>query len=246
VALPLLPARAPAPAKRPTIPGHIATQIRRAILVGDYGPGEVLPPERVLAGAMDINRNPRREAMRVLEEAGLVRAMQGQGVRVRDFRKDGQLRLVADFVLESGLPGAERLAVLVDTLRARSVFLGEAASWAAERRTDEDVARLRALAERELAAETDLAMQRAIIEAAHSLVAVWTFNTFAALASKMAQALPSLWVIPPRYHETITAVIDAVERRDAEGARKAQCDHLSASDAAVGKALASIAAERAR
>ena len=234
---------------RRTIPDDLAARLRGAILSGEYQAGDALPPERTLASELGTNRNTLREAVRLLEESGLVRARQGHGVRVLDFRRDGRLHLLPAFLAEEGVPGGERLAVLADALALRTLFLGQAAAQAAERRTDADAARLRAVADRRPGAGSpladvvarDLDFYAALTAAAHSQVGTWAYNTFAPALTGVLDVLPALWVMPPRYEQTLGAVVDAVVERRAEAARSALNDHLTASDAAVAQALAAHA-----
>ncbi len=65
----------------------VQQEIERAILAGEYGPGEKLN-EAALALEMGVSRGPVREAFRVLDEAGLVRTEKNRGVFVRDIPDD--------------------------------------------------------------------------------------------------------------------------------------------------------------
>lgn len=55
----------------------IAEQVRQEITAGRLRPGAKLPPERVLAGDLGVSRNTLREAVRSLEQAGLVELKKG-------------------------------------------------------------------------------------------------------------------------------------------------------------------------
>ena len=234
----------PSPSRRPTIADQVSAALRRAILTGEYGPGDALPPERELAGRMGTNRNTLREAVRTLEEAGLVAARQGQGVRVLDFRREGRLHLLPAFLAEPGLPLAERAAALGDALRLRTLVLGELAALSALRRDANDVARLRELAGgagdalAAAALALDLEFYRALALAARSRVGSWAYNTFAPAIAALLDARPELWVTPPDYASTLAEVVAAVAGRLPEPARKAVHRHLAASDQAVIAALA--------
>ncbi len=244
-----MPEQTPAAARR-TIPDEIAAGLRQAILAGEYRAGEALPPERTLASDLGTNRNTLREAVRRLEEGGLVRARQGQGVRVLDWRRDGRLELLPAVLLEDGVAMGERAEVLGDGLRLRTVFIGEAAALAATRRTDDDVATLRAIVDAGEAAgfaelvSRDLDFYRALVRAAHSQVGVWAFNTFAPAFERLLELEPALWVTPARYQESLDEVVQAVEAGRAEVARDAVRTHLRKTDAAVVTALAAAAGER--
>src|SRR5687768_14443539 len=73
--------------------------LRARILSDEWPKGSRLPSERELAELYDTNRNTLREALRRLEQSGLVTVRQGQGVTVCDFRRTGSLDLVAPFLM---------------------------------------------------------------------------------------------------------------------------------------------------
>jgi len=57
---------------------EIVAQVEMAILSGDLTPGQKLPPERDLIDTFGISRNTLREALRVLEQKGLITVKTGQ------------------------------------------------------------------------------------------------------------------------------------------------------------------------
>lgn len=61
---------------------NISVELRQAILTGDYLFGEKMPPERALAEHFGTSRNTVREALRRLEESGLVARRVGSGTYV--------------------------------------------------------------------------------------------------------------------------------------------------------------------
>ena len=54
-------------------------QIQEAILRGDLKPGDMLPPERDLKGTFRVSRGTLREALRILEQKGLIEIKLGVG-----------------------------------------------------------------------------------------------------------------------------------------------------------------------
>ena len=54
-----------------------ADNIRRAIALGRFLPGDKLPPERELSEQMQVSRTTIREAVRVLEGEGLITVKRG-------------------------------------------------------------------------------------------------------------------------------------------------------------------------
>ncbi|HEY9280152.1 MAG TPA: winged helix-turn-helix domain-containing protein, partial [Eoetvoesiella sp.] len=58
---------------------EVCEQIRREVAAGTLRPGDRLPPERELAEQLGVSRTAIREALRSLENAGLVQCQQGMG-----------------------------------------------------------------------------------------------------------------------------------------------------------------------
>ena len=91
-----------------TVSSQIHAQLRADILGGRYAPGEALPSERRLCEAFDASRHGVREALKRLQQAGLVAISQGGATRVRDWRHHGGLELLLEGEVRAG--GARRAA----------------------------------------------------------------------------------------------------------------------------------------
>lgn len=105
---------------------QVADRLRASILEGDFGPGELLPPERTLAERFRVTRNTIREALRQLEQLRMVVIRQGSGVRVQDYLTTAGIEMMVFLLLAEG----PRSALMRDVLEARSV-IGEAICGAA-------------------------------------------------------------------------------------------------------------------
>jgi len=55
----------------------VVERLRRAIHLGDYLPGDMLPPERDIADRLNVSRETVRDAIRVLEKEGYVLSRRG-------------------------------------------------------------------------------------------------------------------------------------------------------------------------
>ena len=82
--------------------GQIHARLRADILGGRFAPGDALPSERTLSEELDTSRHAIREALKRLQQGGLVSISQGGATRVRDWRHHGGLELL----LEGELPEA--------------------------------------------------------------------------------------------------------------------------------------------
>ena len=225
------------PVRRESVARQVTEQIRRRIFEGRLRPGDRIPSERELSEQVGSNRNTVREAIRTLEELNLVHVRQGDGMVVRDFRREGELSLLPFFLTES-TDADEALRSLGDALRLRRLVLAEAGVLAAERAAAEDVVRLREVAERPVEATPDawrwdFELFRALVEASRSLVAIWIFNTFARAFTVMMERLPGLWVQQPGHGATMLRLVRAVERHKPEDARRVLDRYFTSVDRAV-------------
>src|SRR3954463_10115299 len=73
----------------PTRSAQIHADLRAAILAGEYAAGDALPSERQLSDELGAGRHAVREALKRLQQAGLVSISQGGATRVRDWRRHG-------------------------------------------------------------------------------------------------------------------------------------------------------------
>jgi DNA-binding FadR family transcriptional regulator len=97
-------------------------RLRAEILAGDLAAGDAVPSERALAERHGVNRHAVREALKRLEQAGLVRISQGGATRVQDWREHGGLDLLLDLVRAPPVGGDEPDAVGPPAEVVRSVL----------------------------------------------------------------------------------------------------------------------------
>jgi len=153
-------------ADRP-LSARIHARLRAEILAGGYAPGDALPSERRLSEELGAGRHAVREALKRLQQSGLVRISQGGATRVRDWRRHGGLDLLIELGASGDVPHGLGLECAVMEMRA-SVG-ADAARRCAARAGAVVRAELEARAEM-LAAEPDLAARNTIYEAFWDLV----------------------------------------------------------------------------
>ncbi|RTL62635.1 MAG: FadR family transcriptional regulator [Pseudonocardiaceae bacterium] len=117
----------------------VAAHLRRQIIRGELSAGDALPSEAALMEQFQVSRPTLREAFRVLESESLISVRRGAhgGARVQVPDADVAARY-AGFILE------HRGTTLEDVYDARLVLEPPCVALLAERRTDEDVVRLKA------------------------------------------------------------------------------------------------------
>jgi DNA-binding FadR family transcriptional regulator len=144
-----------------TTSARIYEDLRTRILTGDISE---LPSERRLADDLGASRHAVREALKRLQQAGLIRISQGGATRVRDWRRHGGLELLLEL---DELPAGLEIDRAI--LEMRASVGADAARRCAARANAVVRAELEARAEM-LAAEVDLDARNAIYEAFWDLI----------------------------------------------------------------------------
>src|SRR3954468_22897420 len=142
---------------------RIHARLRADILRGRYAPGDALPSERRLSEELDASRHGVREALKRLQQAGLVSISQGGATKVRDWRRHGGLELLLDGEVPDALQ-APRAA-----MEMRACIGADAARRCAQRASAVLRAQIRARAE-QLAAVEDLDARNAHYEVLWDLI----------------------------------------------------------------------------
>lgn len=138
----------------------IHTALRDAILAGEHAAGDALPSERQLSDELGASRHAVREALKRLQQAGLVTISQGGATRVRDWRRHGGLDLMLAL---AGGDAPAQLGLERAVLEMRASVGADAARLAARRADAATRAELRARAAA-LAAVDDLAARTAVYD----------------------------------------------------------------------------------
>jgi DNA-binding FadR family transcriptional regulator len=117
----------------------VVEELANDIIRGALPEGEILPTEPVLCEQFGFSRTVIREALKMLEERGLVRVEQGRGttVQARDM-----WNLLDPVVLRIALAYDDDLALLDDLVEVRMLLEREMACAAAARLTPEELAEL--------------------------------------------------------------------------------------------------------
>jgi GntR family transcriptional regulator, transcriptional repressor for pyruvate dehydrogenase complex len=107
-------------------------RLRAAILAGTIAPGEAIPSERSLAEAYGVNRHAVREALKRLQQSGLIRIAQGGATRVRDWQREAGLDLLLGLMDGADDPPQDLIRAV---LEMRASVGADAARRCAERAT---------------------------------------------------------------------------------------------------------------
>jgi GntR family transcriptional regulator, transcriptional repressor for pyruvate dehydrogenase complex len=111
--------------------------VKMRLANGTWNPGDRLPNEDELATLLDVSRTPLREAIKILDAAGVLELRRGTGTFVRS----GPVASLSQLVLfQRYLSGATPQSLM----EVRWLFERSCAELAAQRRTREDLAAMRA------------------------------------------------------------------------------------------------------
>jgi DNA-binding FadR family transcriptional regulator len=201
------------------------------IVSGELAPGAAFPTEPSLALEFGVSRTVVREALKILEEKGLVDIQHGRGTRVEDQRR---WNLLDATVLGASLDHDPLSSLFEDLTTMRMAIECEAAASAATRISDAQLATMKALVSRLKAAmprpddylEGDLAFHRLILEASGNRLALAIMDAIEQplrSSRRITNRLPGGIVSGQRFHERIFACL---RRRDPKAAAQAMRDHL--------------------
>jgi DNA-binding FadR family transcriptional regulator len=217
----------------------IVDQIKQAIHDGVFQPGDRLPPERDLGTRFGVSRMTVRDALRILESAGLVEIRVGArgGAFVRRPGSVVVRERLADMLAMSSLTAT-------DLTEARRVLELEVVTLACERATEEDLDQLASIAERAERAFTESGLSPEYSAMFHGRLGEATHNRLLAMLvqalhdpvvrsvtrARHAKRAPGGRPLPDPYAEAQLRdhrrLIDALRARDRATARSIMEAHL--------------------
>ncbi len=122
----------------------LAAELRDAILRGTYSPGDRLPAERELAAHHSLNRASVREALKKLEQLGLVDIRRGGGAKVCHVH-EASVDIISHLLHVDGRLNPSLALQILDVLE---IMVSGAARIAMERASDSELLEARDLLQR--------------------------------------------------------------------------------------------------
>lgn len=210
--------------------------LRAMIFSGELGPGDRLPPERDLGARLGISRMTLRLALKALESTGYITTTRGSrgGSRVAD--QDALVHCWNQWM-------RTHAGELDDIFEFRTAVEARLASLAAERRSDDDLEAMdRAVAKESRSQEwpslfrADIDIHRSIARAARS-----PRLARAMMASREELFIPvdlaRLEHGEHQVHDSHSAILEAIRRRDAAEAAEQMRRHIELIRVLTDKAL---------
>jgi GntR family transcriptional regulator, transcriptional repressor for pyruvate dehydrogenase complex len=206
---------------------QIVQQVEESIHKGTLKPGDQLPPERELAEQFGVSRTAVREAVKALHEKGLVEAFPGRGTFITD-GTSYTIRQSLDRITRKGHEGFAYLA------EVRAILEPEIAVLATSRVKEEDLQALReqvqvmdqAKNDPDAFIEADLDFHLTLAEAAGNPIILSLIDSIVGLLREQRMGIFHVDGGPERGQYHHKRILDAIEHRDAAGAREAMRAHL--------------------
>ena len=226
------------PVERQSTVGAVAKQLLGHLTEGNFSPGTRLPSERQLAASLGVGRSTLREALAALDVLGLVDVRPGSGTY-----------LAADS--SELLPQAIKWSLMLrqprtrDLVEVREHLEIVTARLAAERATDDDIARLRRTVDAMRAAGDDVdAFVKADLDF-HFEAARIAANTVLQDILRSIQSLLTAWFdrtlrVPGTMAATLTeheAVCEAIATRSPDQAECRMRELMEAADARLQQSI---------
>jgi len=212
------------PVSRPRLYEQVAEQIMGWIDENGLKPGDRLPPERELAARLGVSRATVSQALVALEVIGVVAVRHGDGAMLTETRSSTK-------IIDAIRAHATRLPEVIE---ARDALESKLAALAAQRRSDDDMARIDGALdemERDIEAggrgvEGDEQFHAAITAAAHSSLLA---RMMAEISDLILETRIESLSQPGRPRDSLKAhrkIAEAIRRKDPRAAAEAMHDHV--------------------
>lgn len=214
----------------------IYEQVRDLINRGELKPGDRLPSERNMMEMFQRSRPTIREALRMLERTGYIRAIAGSNGAIVMEPSDENVEQIMEDAFQLGHIGLQEMSEF------RSVSEVATAGWAARRRIEADLAALRSHMAEMAANLEDHEAFIGLDPQFHKLLAMAAQNQVAAIINKTFSQLNQSFMknkmrdMPPaarkrmckKVYNQHMAILEAVAAQNAEAAKEAMRTHMAA------------------
>lgn len=217
----------------------LLTLFKRLIGDGVLSPGDRLPPERELAEMVGVSRSSLRQALKVLENMGVISQRVGSGTRLNPAAASILTEPLQFLILLDGITFDE-------LMEARMIVEPQLAARAAERATPEDLNFMRQAIVRmdeskddvEQFVASDLEFHQALYDAAGNRVCAMLFTVVHQSLEELLRYTHVL-TAPERTNRFHRRIFAAIRRRDPEVAKLRMREHLEDARTLIDRAEAS-------
>jgi GntR family transcriptional repressor for pyruvate dehydrogenase complex len=230
------------PVRRRSLSERVFDRLSAGIISGQFSAGTPLPSERKLCESFGVNRGALREALKRLEQSGLIAIQQGGATRVLDYRESAGLDVISHLVMNQ--EGRVDLQVARSMIELRAAIAPDVVRLAANRQGADLapslsplLAEMRSNVDDPVRAqELNAQFWRIVVKASDNIAYVLVFNTIEEVNERIKHLLKPLL---STYYQDVAgfeAMIEPILSGESEEARRATERHVSRiADALAGK-----------
>jgi len=233
------------PIKEKKIYEEIVEQIKQLMANGNLNPGDRLPSERELAERLQVSRASVREAVKSLEIMAFVETKPGEGTFIRSHNSDEIILPLAMFL-------AVEKSSIFDMFEIRRIFETATARMAAERATEDEIARIYhyykqmeesiSFKDSEKGEEYDTLFHYSIAEASRNGLLIRLYRTLNEdFARAISTARGQLYIYkenPQLILDQHKRIYEAISRHNPWKASQAMLEHVTFAEEELSKSLA--------
>lgn len=212
------------PVKSISLADKVFAQLLGEIISERQPAGALLPAERKLSEVFEVNRHVVREALKRLEQVGLIRISQGGSTEVMDYRQTSGLDLLG-LMADHALPADKLLLHWRSNLEMRAAIAADAARLCAQRGSAAIKAELQALTQQMQATPDEQALFAlevrywdALLAGADNLAYRLAFNSMLKSLRTVPDAVHAWSMKEIRKSACHQVLSDAIARGDADAA----------------------------
>ena len=232
--------------RRQPLSESVYRQLEDRIVRRELAPGAELPAERALSEQLGVNRGAVREAIKRLQQAGLVAVRHGGNHVVKDYLQDGGLELLPSLLLNE--KGNLNGPVVRSVMAMRSALAPDIAAGAARKPSpaladelDAIVAQMRAQrGDLKVLQNHALAFWKKLVEHGGNIAFRLAFNSMTRTYTQVWTVLTAVLAAEFRDLDNLAGIASAVRSGNAEAARNAGRAHVEIGRRAVEKALDAV------
>tara|TARA_R100000687_G_C6451255_1_gene165428 strand:- start:1464 stop:2210 length:747 start_codon:yes stop_codon:yes gene_type:complete len=221
--------------KKQSLSDEVFDQLRKRIVSNSIQAGDELPSERVLCELLQVNRGAVREAIKRLQQAGLVQVRHGGATTVLDYRAAAGLELLPSLLINEA--GEIQVDTARSIIRMRQILSPEIARDAAQQANENLVTQLQTLLDRMRTRQDTAQRQFAVFEFWELLVEGSGNIAYRLALNSLRKTYSHIWgllteMLADDFHdlsafEQITAAVAQRNGEQAFAAARTHIDHSS-------------------
>ena len=229
--------------RKDSLSESVYRQLSDKILRNELSAGDSLPAERELSEAFGVNRGAVREAIKRLQQAGLVSVRHGGNSVVLDYLNEGGMELLPSLLVDK--QGRLNSAVVRSIMAMRSSLAPDIAAGAAKKggaklanELDALLAKMKADAKNSKALQDHaLTFWKKLVESGGNIAFRLAFNSMTKTYTRVWSALTPVLEKEFSDFENLGAIVAAVRKGDADKAREAGLRHVEIGRVALESAI---------